>query len=309
MATTIGTSRPGGAWKLAKRQHGVVSRQQLLDLGLTHAAIRDRLAIGRLHRARHGVYAVGRAELTQHGRWMAVVLACGKGAVLSHRSAGALWGLIPRCSVLEVTVPAPRHPKRPGIRVHKSNRLDQPDLGRRHGIPVTSPVRTLIDLAVRFAEHHLEAAVIAADNLDLVDPERLRAALAEGPGQPGVPALRRLLDSRTFAITDSGLERRFMRISDRAGLPKPETGAWLEGFQADFFWRGLGLIVETDSLRYHRTASQQARDRRRDQAHASAGLTTLRFTHSQVVHEPDHVVRTLVAVAARLASGDRTRSP
>lgn len=139
MATTIGTSRPGGAWKLAKRQHGVVSRQQLLDLGLTHAAIRHRLAIGRLHRVRHGVYAVGRSELTQHGRWMAVVLACGEGAVLSHRSAGALWGLIPRCSVFEITVPAPRHPKSRGIRVHKSNRLAPRDLSRRHRIPVTSP--------------------------------------------------------------------------------------------------------------------------------------------------------------------------
>lgn len=116
----------------------------------------------------------------------------------------------------------------------------------------------------------------------------------------GVPALRALLDRRTFTLTDSQLERRFLRLVRGAGLPRPLTGQRVNGFKVDFYWPDLGLVVETDGLRYHRTATQQARDRRRDQAHAAAGLTPLRFTHAQVTFEPDDVEGTLIAVANRL---------
>ena len=102
-------------------------------------------------------------------------------------------------------------------------------------------------------------------------------------------------------LTDSELERRFLPIARRAGLPPPQTGRPVNGFKADFFWPELGLVVETDGLRYHRTPIQQTRDRVRDQAHAAAGLTPLRFTHTQVAYEPDHVEGTLRAVARRLA--------
>jgi very-short-patch-repair endonuclease len=169
------------------------------------------------------------------------------------------------------------------------------------GIPVTSPIRTLADLATRLTEPHLEAAVNEADKLGLVDPERLRGALERMPRQRGVPALRRLLDSRVFRLTDSELERRFLRLVSSAALPMPETGREVNGFRVDFFWREFGLVVETDGLRYHRTPSQQARDRRRDQIHASAGMTTLRFTHEQVRFEPGYVRQTLLRVVARLA--------
>jgi very-short-patch-repair endonuclease len=169
-----------------------------------------------------------------------------------------------------------------------------------HGIPVTSPIRTLVDLATRLSAPQLEAAVNEADKLGLVDPERLRRALEGMTRQRGVTPLRRLLDSRVFRLTDSELERRFLRLVRRARLPMPETQASVNGFRVDFFWREFGLVVETDGLHYHRTPSQQATDRRRDQIHATAGLTALRFTHAQVRFEPGYVRQTLVDVVARL---------
>src|SRR5205814_5987973 len=126
----------------------------------------------------------------------------------------------------------------------------------------------------------LEAAVNEADKLDLITPERLRQALEAIARRPGLAALRRLLDRDTFVLTDSELERRFLPIARAAGLPKPLTRVHLNGFKVDFYWPEFDLVVETDGLRYHRTPAQQARDTLRDQAHAAAGLTRLRFTHA-----------------------------
>jgi len=134
------------------------------------------------------------------------------------------------------------------------------------GIPATSPGRTLIDLGARLSERQLEAAISEADRLDLIDPESLRELVGLRPRVRGVARLRAVLDARTFRLTDSALERRFLRLVATAGLPVPETGRVLNGFKVDFFWEKLGLVVETDGLRYHRTPAQQARDRLRDQA-------------------------------------------
>jgi very-short-patch-repair endonuclease len=161
-------------------------------------------------------------------------------------------------------------------------------------------VRTLVALASRLRSNALEAAVNEADKLDLADPETVRTDIERYRGRPGVARLRRVLDRKTFTLTDSGLERRFLPLVRRAGLPLPLTGQRVNGFKVDFYWPGLGLVVETDGLRYHRTPAQQARDRIRDQRHTAGGLTALRFTHAQVAYEPEHVVATLRAVARRL---------
>ncbi|MGZ5412597.1 MAG: type IV toxin-antitoxin system AbiEi family antitoxin domain-containing protein [Solirubrobacterales bacterium] len=293
--------RPRSVWQLARRQHGVVTWTQLRTLGFSEQAIVHRVRRGRLHRVRHGVYAVGTPELTRHGQWMAAVLACGPGAILSHKCAAALWEIRAcRPSDLVVSVPRHRRPRPRGIRVHRTT-FAGTDLARRDRIPVTAPARTLIDLATCVDHRQLERAVNEADKLGLIDPERLRGVVDERVGARGSAALRTLLDRRTFALTDSELEREFMRLVRRAGLPRPETGVRLNGFKVDFFWPALGLVVETDGLRYHRTPAEQARDRRRDQAHARAGLTALRFTHAQVRFEPDGVAGTLTDVAALLA--------
>jgi very-short-patch-repair endonuclease len=293
-------------WSLAKQQHGVIARAQLLDLGLHSQAITHRIASGRLHRVRRGVYAVGRPQLTRHGRWMAAVLACGPHSVLSHGSAAELWEIgSERRGVIEVSVPARLGRRRSGIAAHRRAALGAEDVTRHRGIPVTTPVRTLVDLAARLGRGRLERAIREADARGLVDPETLRAALGDLRGQRGVAALRETLDRRTFVLTDSELERRFLPIARRAGLPAPETQRMVNGFRVDFYWPELGLIVETDGLRYHRTPAQQAADRVRDQAHTAAGLTPLRFTHAQIRYEPGQAGATLAAVARRLRRARR----
>jgi very-short-patch-repair endonuclease len=284
---------------LAATQHGVVTRAQLLDLGLNSQAIQYRIRRGRLHRVHRGVYAVGRPQLTRHGVLIAAVLSCGSDAVLSHQHAGEVYGIRRRGKTpIEVTVPPGAMRSRPGVHVHR-RRLPEADVTHRHGIPVTTPVRTLLDLAQRLSSAQLEAAVNEADKLDLVDPERLREALREREGHAGVTALRELLDRHSLALTDSELERRFLRLARRAGLPAPLTQRRVNGLRVDFYWPELGLVVETDGLRYHRTPAQQASDRRRDQAHAAAGLTPLRFTHQQIAREAEQIQATLVAVFKR----------
>lgn len=302
-AWTLQSARRSGVWALAADQHGVVARRQLLELGLSAKGIEHRIARGRLHVVRRAVYAVGRPDLTQEGIWMSAVLACGPDAVLSDLSAGALWGLLSRDAqeraTIQVTVPAAVARQHPGVRVHRRE-LQAKDKAVRLGIPVTGVVRTLIDLACRLRNSALEAAINEADKLDLTDPEMLRRDIERYRGRRGVAPLRRLLDRRSFTLTDSELERRFIPLVRRAGLPLPLTGHQVNGFKVDFHWADLGLVVETDGLRYHRTPAQQARDRLRDQRHTAAGLTTLRFTHAQVAYEPRHVISTLRAVARRL---------
>lgn len=177
-----------------------------------------------------------------------------------------LWELQAPGARLDVSVPISTVRRRPGIVVHRRRGLDA-GVTHRHGIPVTDVVWTLTDLAGSASGSQIEAAIRAADARGLSDPDALRAALGGVQGRPGAGRLRRLLDRRTFRLTDSELERRFLRLADRAGLPP----------------------------------SQQARDRLRDQAHAAAGLTPLRFTHEQVRYEPRAVEAALSRVARRLA--------
>jgi len=288
-----------------------MTRAQLLGLGMSSKAIENRIVLGRLHPIHRGVYAVGRPELTQRGLWMAAVLACGSAAVLSHESAAELWGIRGLSnrsmrgardrtpSVIDVSVPGTTSRRRRGIRLHRRHELPPRDRTRRDRIPVTTPARTLIDLATQLDGERLEAAVNEADGLGLIDPETLRHAADERSVLHGVPALRKILDRRTFTLTDSELERRFLPLVRAAGLPAPLTQQQLNGFRVDFYWPELRLVVEADSLRYHRTPSQQARDRLRDQAHVEAGLTPLRFTHAQITFDASRVCAVLRAVAQR----------
>jgi very-short-patch-repair endonuclease len=298
---------------LARRQHGVVTRAQLVELGMGTEAIRWRLADGRLHRLMRGIYAVGRPGVSIRGRWMAATLACGPRALLSHRAAAELWGICRSPGAeweggwaggrdIDVVVPAGLSKERPGIRAHRRRDHEVPGRRALDGIPVTHPVATLVDLATRLPTGQLEAAINEADHLDLVDPERLLAALDPLPCWAGVGRLRALLTAPTTALTSTQLERLFLPIAREAGLPTPQTQVWLDGHRVDFYWPRLDLVVEADSLRYHRTAFKQARDKRRDNAHAGAGRTSLRFSHSQIRHEAEYVRRVLATTAQRLAA-------
>jgi very-short-patch-repair endonuclease len=297
---------------LVAQQHGVVTHAQLKQLGMSPGAIRHRVANGRLHRLMRGVYAVGRPQIEVRGHWMAAVLACGPCALLSHRSAASLWGMrrARQGDELEVVVPTSHSGRRAEIRVHRRRDHEAPERRVVAGIPVTHPIATLVDLATCLTRWQLEAAINEADHLDLVDPERLLAAIDLLPRRAGTGRLRTLLDAPTIALTTTQLERRFLPLARQVGLPTPQTQVWLDGHRVDFFWPTIGLVVEADSLRYHRTAFKQARDKRRDNAHAGSGLTTLRFSHGQICHEPEYVRRTLTRTMRRgneNATGDDAR--
>lgn len=292
--------RPGSLWDLVRRQHGVVARRQLLARGLSATAVRHRVATGRLFPLWRGVYAVGRPDVGRRGLWMAAVMSCGDTALLSHGAAASLWGLEIGSAGIDVVVPASVVRDRPGIRVHRRTAWKEIRRCVVDGIPVTDIVSTLLDLASCRSHRLVERAVNEADRLDLIDPEALRIAIEPLPAKrPGRALLRTLLDSQTFALTDSDLERRFLRLIRQVGLPQPVTQANVNGFRVDFYWPDLGLVVETDGLRYHRTPAQQKKDRLRDQTHIVAGLTPLRFTAAQVRYEADWVRESLLAAAAR----------
>lgn len=322
------------AWALVRRQHGVVTHSQLRSLGLSDAAIRHRVTNGRLHRVARGVFAVGRPDLDDKGCWMTAVLACGPHALLSHRSAAALLGLRKRWQgPVEVIVPAHLPRRCADVRVYRrsggwpggtgifsrtdlvaesrnpyGNAGDDEDPLRPRiiaDIPLTSAAVTLVDLASCLSTGQLEAMVNEADHHGLIDPEALRSAIDGLPYRPGARRLRTLLDTSSYAMTTTALERDFLPLAQEAGLPLPETQAHLGGHRVDFYWAELGLIVETDSLRYHRTVFKQAADKRRDNTHAGSGLTTLRFSHGQVHHEPDYVRAQLRTMVRRLISARR----
>lgn len=290
-------------WALARRQHWVITRPQLIALGFTSSGIEHRIAAGRLHRVHQGVYAVGRRDLTREGHFMAAVLACGDGATLSHDSAAELYEIRRRHrGPIHVSVPYGRAPRRPGVEVHRRTNVKPT---RRSGIPVTSVIDTLVDQAPRLSAPQLERAVNEAVNRGLTDPDRLRRAVGAMARRRGTRALAKLLDRDTFTVTDSRLEQRLVPIARAAGLPRPQTQVYQGQSRVDFFWPELALIVEADSLRYHRTPSQQAADVLRDQMHAAAELTPLRFTHWQIFHDPAHVRTILERVAQRLRAERR----
>jgi predicted transcriptional regulator of viral defense system len=301
MRGTKHAGRAARAWGLAREQHWVVARRQLLALGFSSGEIERRIERGRLHPVARGVYVVGRAELTPKGRWMAAVLACGESAFLSHRSAGALYGICEeRNGAVEVSVRQRGKIRRPGIRVRSRLALPREEIGTLHRIPITSPAQTLIDLATELPTKFLLRAINEADKLEVILADDLRLALDAYAGVPGAKRLVALLDRDTFTLTREELERLFLPLAREAGLPLPQTEEIVNGFEVDFFWPDLKLVVETDGLRYHRTPSAQARDLKRDQAHTAAGFARLRFSHWQVKYERAYVKGILTETADRL---------
>jgi very-short-patch-repair endonuclease len=269
---------------LAKRQHGVVTRSQLQALGLGRGAIDSRLGSGRLHAVHRGVYAVGHAYLNQRGIWLAAVLACGKGTLLSHQSAASLWRLIdsaPR--PVDVTSTHGR-PGRKGIRLHRATVYPQ-EKSVRHGILVTSIARTLLDLAER-TPARLPRAYEEADRLNLLYPRDLEQACGRHEGRRGLAAIRRLMAEERDGATRSPLEDLFVALCRRHRLPTPAVNAHLLGFEVDALWSRQRLIAELDSFAYHRHRAAFERDRSRDAALQAAGYRVVRFTHRRLEQEP-----------------------
>ena len=237
---------------------------------------------------------------------MAAVLVGGEGAALSHGSAAALLGIgIESNGRIDVSVRRQYKLRRPRMKLRSRPSISPQDIVVYDGIPVTSPARTLVDQATELGPIALERMINDADKRDLIDPETLREELTRFGGEPGVKALRELLDKLSFRLSDSDLEIYFRRIVSKSKLPMPLSKQRVNRCEVDFFWPDLGLVVETDGLRYHRTPSAQIRDARRDRAHVMAGMTPLRFTHYEVRYEPARVRRSLIKTIAMLRHRNR----
>lgn len=281
---------------LASRQHGVVARRQLIAAGVTREAIAHRARTGRLHPLHRGVYAVGHLALSPTARDLAAVLASGPRAVLGHRSAAVAWRLLPRRDArVEILCCGPRRDGRPGIVVRRTQALPEADVRYLDGVPVSSPGRTLLDLAATAAPAELERALNEALVRRLVDPAHL---LTSAVSRRGARTLRSLLETGP-APTRSEAERRLLTLVRRAGLPRPGTNTRVHGWEVDALWPAERVIVEVDGYAFHAGRSAFERDRRRDAELQAAGFRVLRFTWRQVVGSPEAVVVHLAAVLAR----------
>jgi very-short-patch-repair endonuclease len=289
---------------IAATQHGVIGLIQLIAIGLSPRSVRDRVANGRLHRIHQGVYAVGRPDITIKGRWMAAVLACGEGALLSHRSAATLQELLnARGGLIDVTIPRQSSLARPGLRVHRSTCLLPRDCVTVDRIPCTSVPATLLGLAATAPTNVLASACNKAAIRELLDMRAIEELLSRRAGHPGASRLRAVLGGEDLGAdrTKSTLEKRFLRLIRRSGLPMPTVNDWIaipgEEMQCDFVWHGQRLIVEVDGWETHRTRMAFHDDRRRDQLLRLAGWDVLRFTGRDVSRDADHVtglVRTIL---------------
>jgi very-short-patch-repair endonuclease len=303
MVTLVGRARELAIAALATRQHGVVARWQLLELGLGSGAIEYRISVGRLHIIHRGVYAVGRRDLSARGRWMAALLACGKFAVLSHRSAGALWGFLRAgSSPIDVTVPGRGGAIPNRIKRHRVRHLSPEDTSEVDAIPVTTVARTLFDLAEILDLGRLERAFEAAERDELLDMRAVALTAERNPGRRAHRQLRALLPSLTAPEpTRSELERLFNRVCRLAGLPLPHVNVLVEGLEVDALWPDQRLIVEVDSWRFHKTRAAFERDRVRDAAVLVAGYRVVRVTYRRLRDKPEAVadtIRRLLATAA-----------
>jgi very-short-patch-repair endonuclease len=287
---------------IADTQQGLAAHAQLLALGLTPASIQRRRRSGYLRPTPHeGVYAVGHAALAPLAREMAAVLACEPNAVLSHHSAAAVWGMCPTDpdGPVHVTVVGRNPGRRAGAVVHRARAVQST---HREGIPVTTPVRTLIDLVATVSTRQLERAFDEARIKGLISSGVLREALARHPRCRGASVLRALAtDDRRTTITRSELEERFLALIRRARLPAPEVNARLGAWSVDFLWRAQRVAVELDSYAFHTTRGAFERDREKDHALRAHHIDLLRFTWRQVDRE---VEVTLVRLATALARAE-----
>lgn len=292
--------------RLATRQHGVVSRTQLLIAGVTRHQVEWRLASGRLHAVHRGVYRVGHRAPGPRARAMAAVLACGPGAVISHRSAARMWELLAadEQDEIEVTVCRSRAPNRSGIRTRRTTTLDDRDISLLDRIPITTPARTLLDLAAALPPYLLERIVAEARVRRLADRRSTADQLQRNPGRPGTRALRTLLELPGGpAFTRSEAERRMLALVRAADLPPPLVNSRIGRYEVDFLWRAQRIAVEVDGYAYHSNRRAFERDRAKDAALAAAGHTVLRVTWRQIADTPEAVIaRLAAALVARSSS-------
>ena len=288
---------------LAARQHGVVARSQLLDAGLTTDQLKGLLRRRHLHPLHRGVYAVGHTHLTQEGRWLAAVLACGSGAVLSHGPAGQLLGIVPRRErfALHVSVPVRGRRGLPGIVIHSPRCLPGRDITVRNRIAVTTATRTVWDLAAVFTPLQARRAFEQAEKLRLLQRPRLAQLLEASPSRKGAGTIRKLLAERALPLeeTRSWLEELSLRICRDHGLPVPAVNVPLLGYEVDLLWPAAKFVVEADGGD-HLNRAQRDEDNRRDIALGRAGYLVRRYSSGAMADEGAVAAEVLEILAERL---------
>lgn len=286
---------------VAERQHGVVTFGQMRDAGLSAGAVERRIRSGRLRALHRGVYLTLPYGLP-HTREMAAVIACGQAAVLSHSSAVTVWGLGPGVCNGDVDVSTTEHrANRSGIRLHRVRRLGADERTVKDGIPITTPARTIMDVAATVGGRELEGIVARAERERLVAPEQLVRLLRRSRGRAGAGALSRVLAlPEGAAFTRSEAEVELLALIRRAGLPAPRCNARFGAYEIDFLWPSSRLAVEVDGYAHHSTRPRFEGDRRRDARLIGEGLTVLRLTWRQIMEEP---LTTMVQLAQALARG------
>jgi AbiEi antitoxin C-terminal domain len=280
---------------LATKQGGPISHAQLVELGFGEGAIRYWLASGRLYCYFRGVYLLGHTAVTRKGALMAAVLACGDGAVVSHVSAAWCWGFIKKPpGRVDITVPGRRRKGQEGINLHSVRRLDPRDVTEVKGVPITTPERTLLDIAEVLPRHQLRLAVDQADRRNRFDPEQVHQVLTRNPGRKGQKPLRTLLsDLEAEPLLRSEIEKLFRELCEEYDLPIPITNTKVNGLEVDAYWPEQRLIVEVDSREHHLNGKAFEDDRRRDADHLAAGDRVMRITYRQLKWDRSGVAKRL----------------
>lgn len=295
---------------LGARQNGAVSRRQLLAAGLSRGGIRHRNENGRLFRIYRGSYSADGRHIDQKTIWMAGVLAAGEGSVLSHMSAAHAWGFgtsgateVTRRSSPGRRVPAGddayeralgqavkgRAARIPALKIHQTRHLDQSEVTVRFGIPITTVARTLVDICGLFGRQQLKALLHEAGRIGLLRFDEIRHEIERSKGKKGVALLREIIDNwdPQIALTRNRLESRMFSLCRRYGIPKPEVNRKVAGYEVDFFWPDVGLVVETDGAQDHAAPYGFERDRNKDSDLQINGLVVLRLTWEMLTREPE----------------------
>lgn len=283
--------------RIAKRQHGVVARRQLLAAGISERWIDRRLGKGLLIRVYPGVYRVGHAAPSMEADYMAAVLACGEGSKLGGCAAAALLGLVRARPIPDAEVFAPTNRRIAGIETHHERNPDPRDRMLYKGIPITTPARTLVDLAAAVSATELARAVHQAGVLHDTEPEDIEKVLQRRPNAKGAADLRTILWGDGEQVL-SKLEKAFIELLKDNQLPLPKTNRPAGGRLVDCRWPEHKLTVELDSYRYHRSRHAFELDRRRERQAYARGDQFRRYTWGDVVERPDSVLRELRAVLA-----------
>ncbi len=295
--------------ELAARQHGAVSRAQLAGAGMSVGAIDHRLKKRALRPIHRGVYCTGPIA-GRYQREIAVLLACGPEAVISDRTAAGILGMIPEPGrEAPVDVAGPRSLRGPasGVRLHRRGPLESDEVTERHGVLLTGPSRTILDLASCLGPWELERVLAGALRRKLVHPDSIAAMLARHSRRRGCRILGALVrDAAGPDLTRSEAETRFLALLRKAGVPRPRVNAVVGGLEVDFFWPDRHIVVEIDGFAYHAHRSAFENDRRRGAVLAANGVTEIRFTWRQIHGEPDRV---LVQLCMALGSRVRTDLP